>query len=275
MSVWCYPPQALAVPRRKEGGHGGLEGHGCPAEVRTGAHKPRPDVPQAPRPSRLTPASWWPGVSGVVGFPGNDPLSPTQTTKQAGNAHVSRRKVASPSGPLAALDEGASGNGRRPRGTQTGRRGQGGTVTSQTPVATPAGSKAKGAPRGLDLPTASSGAAGPPSGRGVSGSRLQPCLLSPGLHRPVILTGQGAPGAHWQPPASGPHTDGVPWQLARREGLGPHRPRWEATAGAGGHVARVPVSAVPRPRILLWEPIGDGNRRMQRLALSPGTGTER
>lgn len=50
MSVWCYPPQALAVPRRKEGGHGGLEGHGCPAEVRTGAQKPRPDIPQAPAP---------------------------------------------------------------------------------------------------------------------------------------------------------------------------------------------------------------------------------
>ena len=79
MSVWCYPPQALAVPRRKEGGHGGLEGHGCPAEVRTGAQKPRPDIPQAPRPSRLTPASWWPGVSGVVGFPGHDLQMQTET----------------------------------------------------------------------------------------------------------------------------------------------------------------------------------------------------
>lgn len=61
----------------------------------------------------------------------------------------------------------ASGNEQRPRGTQTGRRGQGGTVTSQTPVATPAGSKAKGAPRGLDLPTVSSGQLGPRPG-GVS-----------------------------------------------------------------------------------------------------------
>ena len=148
-------------------------------------------------------------------------------------------------------------------------------MTSQTSVATPAGSKAKGAPRGLDLPTVSSVQLGPRPGGVSPGHVCSPVLLSPGLHRLVILTGQGAPGAHWQPPASGPHTDGVPWQLARREGLGPHRPRWEATAGAGGHVARVPVSAVPRPRILLWEPIGDGNRRMQRLALSPGTGTER